>query len=110
VTNTNFAAAIEKIAKAPPEKVFESAMQMLKEVQQMDEESVVAFWRAVRVFWEHSPGRNTEPQGIVRHLLETAWSRMRYLQAFDMSEEPLVYIEDVFAAHQQKASPKNKAA
>lgn len=98
----NFAAAIERIAKAPADQVFESAFKMMLLVQEMDEKEVVAFWRAVRMFWELNPGRNTSPPPAVRHLLETAWARMIYIRDIGSMGDTCVMIDQVIVTYGEK--------
>ena len=79
-SNKNFAAAIQRIVNAPPDQIFESALAMFAEIQNMNEEQVVAFWRAVHMFWQLNPGRTSGPPsgdtapargGLVAHALHS---------------------------------------
>lgn len=104
MSQSEFTKAIEQIAKAPADQVFESAIKMIASVQVMNEKEVVAFWRAVHLFWELNPGRNTNPPPMVRHLLETAWARMDYIKRIGSMGDSCTLIDHVMSTYSEKAA------
>jgi|AntRauTorckE6833_2_1112554.scaffolds.fasta_scaffold100751_1 hypothetical protein len=99
MTDINFSNAIRKVVDAPEDKIFESAMEMFASINQMDEHTVVALWRSLRMFWELNPGRNTSPSPVVRHLLEAAWARMIFIRDFGSMGDTCVAINLIFSQY-----------
>lgn len=99
MTDINFSNAIKKVVDAPEDKIFESAMEMFASIDKMDKQTVVAFWRAVRMFWELNPGRNTAPPPVVRHLLEAAWARMLFIRDMGSMGDACVEIDQIISKY-----------